>query len=144
MISGELNKKANKWQILHPDYILNINDNNEIPLYETKYPLTFGLTHRKIKIAIKESTKLLPNFNEWINADLILIKNWKSFNESLYKIHYPNTLQEINNNKLYRERIAYDEALSRQLALNLIRKYKSTYMFLIIDKLTSPLNHHLL
>ena len=33
-------------------------------------------------------------------------------------------MQDIKNIDLYRERLAFDEALSRQLALSLIRKHK--------------------
>ena len=124
IISGELSKKGNKWQIIHPDYVYDGNSNLNIPIYETLYPLTSGLTHKKIKKAIIESHKALPNFNEWINIELLKKNNWYTLNESLHKLHFPNNIKDTNNTNIYRERIAYDEALARQLALNLIRKYK--------------------
>jgi len=123
-ISGELTKKGNKWQIIHPDTIQVKGSKEIIPIYETTYPLTSGLSHKKIKTAIKFAIDSVPHFNEWINKSLLQSYNWYSFNQSLYKLHFPNTKEEIANNNLYRERLAYDEALSRQLALNLIRKHK--------------------
>ncbi len=150
IVSGELNKKGNKWQIVHPDHVYDKNSNFKIPIYETTYPLTSGLTHKKIKKAINESIIELPNFKEWINIELIKNNNWHSFYESLFKLHFPKKLEEINNIKIYRERIAYDEALARQLALNLIRKFKYkslqkalNYNNTIKDKLLKKLSFQL-
>ena len=134
IVSGELNKKGNKWQIIHPDYIFDKKSNLSIPIYETTYSLTYGLTHKKIKKAITQSTQVLTGFNEWINSELIKNNKWFNFYHSLIKIHFPETLEEVNNTRIYRERIAYDEALARQLALNLIRKYK-------FKSLQSPLSN---
>ena len=134
IVSGELNKKGNKWQIIHPDYIFDKKSNLSIPIYETTYSLTYGLTHKKIKKAITQSTQALTGFNEWTNSELIKNNKWSNFYHSLIKIHFPETLEEVNNTGIYRERIAYDEALARQLALNLIRKYK-------FKSLQSPLSN---
>ena len=124
IVSGELIKKGNKWQVIHPDYIQIKKLEEIIPIYETTYPLTSGLSHKKIKAAVKYSTSEIPVFSEWINSELLKDKNWQSFNKSLLKLHFPKTLEEVENANLYKERLAYDEALSRQLALNLIRKHK--------------------
>ena len=134
IVSGELNKKGNKWQIIHPDYIFDKKSNLSIPIYETTYSLTYGLTHKKIKKAITQSTQVLTGFNEWTNSELIKNNKWSNFYHSLIKIHFPETLEEVNNTRIYRERVAYDEALARQLALNLIRKYK-------FKSLQSPLSN---
>jgi ATP-dependent DNA helicase RecG len=146
IISGELSKKGNKWQIIHPDYVYESNSNLNVPIYETFYPLTSGLTHKKIKKAITESSKALPNFNEWINLELLKKNNWYTFNESLHKLHFPNNINDTTDTDIYRERIAYDEALARQLALNLIRKYKYksiqkrlNYNSILKNKLTKKL-----
>jgi len=124
IVSGELIKKGNKWQVIHPDYIQIKKLEEIIPIYETTYPLTSGISHKKIKAAVKYSTSEIPGFSEWINSELLKDKNWQSFNKSLFKLHFPKTLEEVENANLYKERLAYDEALSRQLALNLIRKHK--------------------
>ena len=124
IISGELTKKGKKWQIIHPDHIQLINSKEIIPIYETTYPLTNGLSHKKIKTAITYSISAVPNFTEWINKDLLRKYNWFNFNQSLHNLHFPETMQDIENTDLYRERLAFDEALSRQLALSLIRKHK--------------------
>lgn len=123
-VSGELIKKGSKWQIIHPDYIFDKKSNLSVPIYETTYSLTSGLTHKKIKKAIIQSTQALTGFNEWINYELIKTNKWHNFYDSILKLHFPETLEEVNNICIYRERIAYDEALARQLALNLIRKHK--------------------
>ncbi len=124
VVSGELTKKGNKWQIIHPDNIHKIESKEMIPIYETFYPLTAGLSHKKVKTAITYSINTLPNFSEWVNLELLQQNNWYTFNQSLFKLHFPKSVEEIKNSDVYRERLAYDEALSRQLALCLIRKHK--------------------
>ena len=131
--SGELNKRGKMWQIAHPDYVLGDIKNVSIPNFDTTYPLTKGLSLNKFKVAIKESMKYLPKFEEWINQDLLKKKRWYNLETSIKYLHFPQNKKDLNNKEIYLERIAYDEALSKQLALNLIRKYKKK----IIQK---PLN----
>lgn len=123
--SGELNKRGKTWQIAHPDYVLEDIKNNSIPNFDTTYPLTKGLSLNKFKLAIKESIKFLPNFEEWINQDLLKKKKWYNLETSIKFLHFPQNKKDLDNKEIYLERIAYDEALSKQLALNLIRKYKN-------------------
>ena len=101
IISGELTKKGKKWQIIHPDHIQLISSKEIIPIYETTYPLTNGLSHKKIKTAITYSISTVPNFTEWINKDLLRKYNWFNFNKSLYNLHFPETKQDIDNTDLY-------------------------------------------
>jgi len=124
-LSGELNKRGKTWQIAHPDYVIEDINNISIPNFDTIYPLTKGLSLNKFKIAIKESIKFLPKFDEWINQDLIKKKKWHNLETSIKNLHFPKNRKDLDNKELYLERIAYDEALSKQLALNLIRKYKN-------------------
>tara|TARA_B100000686_G_C16795882_1_gene982300 strand:+ start:2115 stop:4190 length:2076 start_codon:yes stop_codon:yes gene_type:complete len=123
--SGELNKRGKIWQIAHPDYVTEDIKNISIPDFDATYPLTKGLSLNKFKIAIKESIKFLPRFDEWINQDLLKKKKWYSLETSIKHLHFPINKKDLNNKDIYIERIAYDEALSKQLALNLIRKYKN-------------------
>lgn len=125
IISGELIKRGNNWQIIHPDYVVNEIKNISIPNYDTTYPLTSGLSLKKYKNVIIEAIKYVPSFDEWINADLLKEKKWFSLEKSIKKLHFPIEEDDVVNKSKYVERIAYDEALSRQLALNLIRKHKN-------------------
>ena len=125
LFSGELNRKGKLWQITHPDYVLNFTNVNEIiPNFDTIYPLTYGLSQNKYKKALIEAAKFIPKFDEWIDEDLLKEKKWSNLETSLRNLHFPNSTAHIEKKDKYIERIAYDEALSKQLALHLIRKYK--------------------
>ena len=126
LFSGELNKKGNAWQITHPDYVINnFDDNNTIPIYDNIYPLTSGLSLKKFKTALSEASKYIPKFDEWINKELLIEKDWYDLESSIKNLHFPQNNSHLEKKDKYIERIAYDEALSKQLALNLIRKYKN-------------------
>ena len=77
LFSGELNKKGNAWQITHPDYVINnFDDKDTIPIYDNIYPLTSGLSLKKFKTALSEASKFIPKFDEWINKELLIEKDW--------------------------------------------------------------------
>ena len=122
-ISGTLQIRNKKLQIVHPDYVIS-NNHNTVPLYESIYPLTQGLNKNKLRDAILKAVEALPSFDEWIDAKLAKSKKWPQFTEAIKSIHFPQSQHDIEGYPLFIERLAYDEALSRQLALKLIRLHK--------------------
>ena len=122
-ISGTLQKRNSKYQIVHPDYVEN-NIKTRIPLFETLYPLTKGLNKNKLSSVIQKVINVLPSFEEWIDLKLIKSKKWPKFDEAIKSIHFPRNQKSLDQYPIFLERLAYDEALSRQLALNLIRVHK--------------------
>ncbi len=122
-IVGTLQFRNKKFQIVHPE-LVERKINAKISNYDSSYPLTTGLHKNKLKQAILKALENLPKLNEWIDIELVKSKKWSSFNNSIKNIHLPKDKNDNKNYNLFLERLAYDEALSRQLALNLIRLHK--------------------
>ena len=121
VISGTLLKFFGYLQVTHPDYIVtDIKKFHDISIIEPVYPLVKGLTSRRISKFVKLSIKLLPDFPEWIDYDLLRNNKWDNWKESLIKIHHPETLDMV---PLHKARLAYDELLSHQISMKMMRKF---------------------
>lgn len=122
IISGKLEWFSTGFQIVHPDYIISLNEPNTIPDFEPVYPLTKGLTQRILSKNVKKSIANFPKVEEWINPSLIKKYCWPKFKESLLRAHNPVNIDNIDSKDLARERLAFDELFSHQVSLSLARK----------------------
>ncbi|MGN7618887.1 MAG: DEAD/DEAH box helicase [Ehrlichia sp.] len=121
VVSGTLLRFLGYLQITHPDYIVtDVKKFKDISIIEPIYPLIKGLTSRRISKFVKLSIKLLPDFPEWIDDDFLKSNKWNSWKESLIKIHHPDTLDMV---PLCKARLAYDELLSHQISMKIMRKF---------------------
>ena len=119
-ISGKIEIFKGVKQIAHPDYIAK--DINEIPVYETLYPMCAGVSKKTIRGAIASALTTVPDIAEWIDPYLLKQKKWDDFKTALHRFHNPHTASDLEPCAKERERLAYDELLSNQLALAILRK----------------------
>ena len=123
LISGKLEFFKNKFQITHPSNISDISKLEQIEEKELVYGLTAGLNKKTLLKISGQILESLPILNEWINKDLIQKYKFSNWKESINGIHNPN----LSDNKLlkekYRRRLAYDELLSHQLAIAIMRRF---------------------
>ena len=103
IISGKLEWFSAGFQIVHPDYIISLNEPNTIPDFEPVYPLTKGLTQRVLSKNIKKSIANFPKVEEWINPSLIEKYRWPKFKESLLRAHNPVKIDDIDSKDYARE-----------------------------------------
>lgn len=122
IISGQLDKFNNQLQMPHPDFIIDEKDAPEMPLIEAVYPLTAGITNKMITKYIRQALAMLPQLPEWLDEKFIQEKQWDSFRNSLIKAHSPKNTNDIHPFTKERERLAYDEFLSNQLTLAILRE----------------------
>jgi len=121
VISGKLEKFSNKYQIIHPESISPIEDLQFLHGQLSVYSLTKGLNMTFYKKIIKESLKNLINLPEWIEESIIKKYNWKPWKESIVTIHLPKNIDKKNILKI-RDRLAFDEALSHQIKLLVLKE----------------------
>tara|TARA_B110000263_G_scaffold245437_1_gene255014 strand:- start:403 stop:2484 length:2082 start_codon:yes stop_codon:yes gene_type:complete len=121
IISGKLEYFRNKYQITHPSHIVDSYSIDQIKDIEPVYTLTSGLSHRLVIKYIDKILKSLPNFNEWIDTNTIKKYSFKNWNTSILSIHNPENSNDLIDNNIFRRRLAYDELLAHQLAINIIR-----------------------
>jgi len=123
IISGKTEVFNAELQMTHPDYVLAPENADELPRYETHYPLTAGLSAKVARKAVMQALQNLPNFPEWLDPALIAQNEWPGFEEAILRLHSPTHPMDIASTGPVRRRLAYDELLAKQLAMALIREH---------------------
>ena len=145
LISGKLEKFKNELQIIHPDYVVKSNEVNSIPRVEALYSLTKGISQKLFFRSVKKTLSMLPNElnnREWIESSRLTINGWRTFKESLCRLHEPVSGDDLLLSSPFRLRLAYDDLFSHQISLalsrNKVKEVKKTRLP-IMEKLSSLL-----
>ncbi|MBY9067809.1 ATP-dependent DNA helicase RecG [Hyphomonas sp. WL0036] len=121
IVSGKVEEYRGERQITHPDFVIDPAKGETPPTVEPIYPLTAGLTNRRVHTLALQALQHVPeDLPEWADKHLIAQKGWPSFREALVWLHDPPAYDE-DRFALARERLAYDEALARESAFALAR-----------------------
>lgn len=118
-VSGVVETYGSRLQIVHPDYVLKLEDKDDMPLVEPVYPLTQGLTLKRLHGFALQALERAPELEEWIEPSLKKTKEWPGWKESLQALHRP---QDAQPNVQARARLAYDELFANQLTLGILRQ----------------------
>ena len=129
VIAGRVEIFNDMLQIVHPDYVIKVPDDGSEPLshageileVEPLYPLSAGIAHKTVHKAVEQALEKTPNLPEWIDSELLKREEWLGWRETLERIHTPENALDLNSQSPYRRRLAYDELLANQLALQIIR-----------------------
>ncbi len=115
IVSGKLEQYGDEWQIIHPE-VTPPGKEPSVQLREPIYPLTEGLTNRRMGELVREALEPAPELPEWIEPSLLAREMWAGWRASLAAAHRdPHT-------ESARRRLAYDEIFANQLALMLLRQ----------------------
>jgi ATP-dependent DNA helicase RecG len=114
-VSGKLEAYGDEWQIIHPE-VAEPGKGSASALREPVYPLTEGLTNRRMGELACEALERAPDLAEWIEPSLIARENWRVWRASLAEAHREPGTEDA------RRRLAYDEIFANQLALLLLRQ----------------------
>jgi ATP-dependent DNA helicase RecG len=124
MASGLVQDHEGGRQILHPDHVADPGRDGPPPEVEPVYPMTAGLTGRTLRKFVAAAIEKLPELGEWIDPHLKDQRGWPAFRPALEGLHLP-TLYDPQAFHLARERLAYDEALAREIAMGQARLARS-------------------
>ncbi len=122
VISGKIELFDGVKQIVHPDRILHPAKFAEEPQIEPVYPLTEGLSSRRIQNAAKLAVERVKPLPEWLDPAFVAQRQWPDFHECLARMHAPQSLRDIAPDGPCWTRLAYDELLAHQLGLLLLRR----------------------
>src|SRR5206468_12669972 len=114
-VSGKLEAYGDEWQIIHP----GVSEGGKGPqpaIREPVYPLTEGLTNRRLGELVREALERAPELPEWVELGLLSREGWAAWRGSLALIHREPGADAA------RKRLAYDEIFANQLALLLLRQ----------------------
>ena len=126
-VSGKLDYYKNTFQITHPSNIFKVEDIKDIKDNEPIYSLTAGLNQKIFYKNIKKILPKLPNLDEWIDSNILNKYSFLSWKDSLTAIHNPKTKDDLLNSNINRRRLAFDELLSNQLAISIVRNYNKKF-----------------
>ena len=112
IVSGKLEQYGDEWQIIHPE-VAEPGKGPPPLIREPVYPLTEGLTNRRLGELAREALERAPELPEWVEPSLLSREAWADWRGSLAQAH-----REPGSG---RRRLAYDEIFANQLALLLLR-----------------------
>lgn len=119
IVSGRVEEYRGERQITHPDFVIDPEKGEAPPAVEPIYPLTAGLTNRRVHTLALQALQQVPDgLAEWADPHLVAQKGWPAFKAALAWLHDPPAYDE-SAFALARERLAYDEALARESAFAL-------------------------
>ncbi|MDP1026271.1 ATP-dependent DNA helicase RecG [Sphingomonas sp. KR1UV-12] len=111
-VSGRLDQYGDTLQIVHPDLA---DPDEEFRAREPIYPLSEGVTSRRLAALAAQAVERAPSLPEWIEPSLKARRDWPDWREALARVHAdPADIKA-------RERLAYDEVFASQLAMTLVR-----------------------
>jgi len=121
-VSGRLELYDGCRQIVHPDRVLDAESVRNLAAVEPVYGATEGLQLRAIARAVDAALQRLPqDIPEWLEPSFVAAQNFPAFADALEAIHHPADPDAIKPESAAYTRLAYDELLSQQLALRLVR-----------------------
>jgi ATP-dependent DNA helicase RecG len=121
VVSGVLGRFGHEWQIVHPELIAPADEFARAGPLQPLYPLTTGLSQRRLGRCIDAALAQLPELPEWQDPGWLARQDWPSFPEALRRLHQPDAQDAIRPESPARRRLAFDELLASQLALGLSR-----------------------
>lgn len=121
LISGQIEDFHGVRQMVHPDYILKPAEKDSLPPFEPVYPLTYGMTSKRLRAIIGEALKVVPELDEWMDPHLKDAQGFLNWKRAIHALHDPKQSGVLDENRPERRRLAYDELFANQLALALVR-----------------------
>lgn len=122
LVSGSVDRFRGDTQITHPDYILAPEDAKDLPLVEPVYPLTEGLTLKTLGKAVRAALEDVPTLPEWQDRGYNKKQGWPGWRDALTAVHAPDSEAALSATTPAHARLAYDELLANQLALQIMRE----------------------
>jgi ATP-dependent DNA helicase RecG len=114
-IAGKLEAYGDEWQIIHPE-VLPQDKAVQLSVREPIYPLTEGLTSKRLRELATAALERAPELPEWIEPSLAAREAWRPWRAALAEAHRDPGTEDS------RRRLAYDEIFANQLALVLLRQ----------------------
>lgn len=121
IISGKIELFDGIRQMVHPDRILPVAKFDASEAYEPVYPLTEGLTSRRVNMAARAALEKIKPLPEWLDETLLTRQGWPGFVQALGQMHQPRSFADKAPDCPAYRRLAYDELLAGQLALQILR-----------------------
>ena len=111
-VSGKLEQYGDQLQMVHPE---PIEDGGALREREAIYPLSEGITSKRIAALVAQALTRVPMLPEWIEPSLKAKHDWPDWHDAIARVHADPA------DAVARARLAYDEVFANQLALSIVR-----------------------
>lgn len=122
VISGRVESFNYELQMTHPDYMTPESELETVKRVEPVYPLTGGVTHKQMTKYLSHCLKKAPQLPEWITTETLAQESWSDWHTAILAIHQLESEASLLPQHKDRRRLAYDELLANQLALQISRQ----------------------
>jgi ATP-dependent DNA helicase RecG len=122
IVSGMIELFDGQVQMTHPDRMGTLAEIEQMAAIEPVYPLTAGVAARTLGKIIGGALDRAMELPEWLDPAFQQRESFPAWREALLTAHRPERLADIEKDTPARRRLAYDELLSNQLALLLVRR----------------------
>ncbi len=122
IVSGTIELFDGQVQMTHPDRMGTLAEIEQMAAIEPVYPLTAGVAARTLGKIIGGALDRAMELPEWLDPAFQKREGFPAWREALLTAHKPERLADIEKDTPARRRLAYDELLSNQLALLLVRR----------------------
>jgi ATP-dependent DNA helicase RecG len=120
MVSGTIEDYEGARQMSHPDHVVSPDKDDDLPEVEPVYPMTANLTAKALRKFMAAALEKVPDLEEWIDPHLMARNHWPSFQQALLRLHQPK-VYDPDGFEVAHARLAYDEALAREMAMGQAR-----------------------
>ncbi|GAA6187244.1 ATP-dependent DNA helicase RecG [Litorivita sp. NS0012-18] len=121
VVSGKVELFDGIANMVHPEYMLPVEEAGTIPAFEPVYPLTAGVTRAVMLKAATSALSKAPQLAEWIDPAQKRVEKWPDWRAALEAAHRPQKAEDLAATAPARARLAYDEFMAHQLTLGLAR-----------------------
>jgi ATP-dependent DNA helicase RecG len=125
VVSGKVERYRDEVQIAHPDFVVAPEKADEVPETEPVYPATSGLTSRQFRKLVQAALARAPELTEWQDSAWRAKRGWSGWRAALHGLHAPAGEADLAPTAPVRARLAYDELLAHQLAMQLRKRERT-------------------
>ncbi|WP_123695370.1 ATP-dependent DNA helicase RecG [Allostella humosa] len=122
LVSGRVERFGDDLQMPHPDRVGPPEEAGSIQTVEPVHALTAGLPPAVLRRSIAAAVQRAPSLPEWLDPAWKARQGWADWRVALAAAHAPTDEEGLQPGEPARARLAFDELLASQLALNLLRR----------------------
>ena len=121
-VSGMIELFDGQVQMTHPDRMGTLQEIEQMAAVEPVYPLTAGVAPRTLAKIIDGALTRVTDLPEWLDPAWQKREGMPTWHDALLTAHRPESMADLEKDTPARQRLAFDELLSNQLALLLVRR----------------------
>ena len=119
--SGKVGDYQGGRQIVHPDHIADPEKDDDLPEVEPVYPMTANITPKQIRKFVAAALDGIPDLDEWIDPAPDETQRVARLQAGPAPLAPAESLRSADGFEVARNRLAYDEALAREMAMGQAR-----------------------